>query len=103
MQLKLKFKHDRYNDWKINRLKNSKICSASKCYTIKALNYDYQSVAHSIINLFRKEMTTKDMIFVDYPQSFNPAQKTENHYITVDCYFKDDLNKEILDKIDKLI
>lgn len=92
------FKRSKFGDWKITKLRNTNVASASKCFRFYE-KIDFPVVAESIERMFKEEMGRDGRIFIDYPTKF--FKTTSKHFLTVDCYFKNGINENILKEIDE--
>lgn len=93
------FKRSKFGDWKITKLRNTNVASASKCFRFTE-KVDFPVVAESIEKMFKEEMGRDGRIFIDYPKYFL-KQNPKKHIMTIDCYFKNGINENILKTIDE--
>ena len=93
------FKRSKFGDWKITKLRNTNVASASKCFRFYE-KVDFPVVAESIERIFKEEMGREGRIFIDYPKYFL-KQNPKKHFMTIDCYFKNGVNENILKEIDE--
>ena len=92
------FKRSKFGEWKITKLRNTNVASASKCFRFNE-KIDFSVVAESIEKMFKEQLGREGRIFIDYPTKF--FKTTSKHFLTVDCFFKNGINENILKEIDE--
>lgn len=91
------WKWDKFEKWKVLKCRTAPVFSASQCFHLD-YNYDFRKAAKEILKYNVKK---KIMIIVDYPQTYQ--KKEGESFMQVDVFFKGELNKSILLKIEEIV